>query len=182
MNDAGQDEPAIVTYDGIMISGGRLYSPVAAPPLGYLVQIFLRDNSHSIFDTMDIPSDLPESETFDYMYIFHNQSIYAEITSLTRINNGDLDGDGFVGINDLNTVLSNWNQAVTFGDRMSGDPSGDAFVGIQDLNLVLGNWNAGTPPGSPENPVQAVPEPASLALMAVCALILCKRGGLAVAR
>jgi hypothetical protein len=61
---------------------------------------------------------------------------------------GDLDGDGFVGIADLNLVLGNWNQNVTPGDLLSGDPDGDGFVGIADLNVVLGNWNAGTPPAA----------------------------------
>ncbi len=37
---------------------------------------------------------------------------------------------------------------------------------MEDLNVVLGNWNAGTPPGGP------VPEPASMAWVAVSALIL----------
>ncbi len=60
---------------------------------------------------------------------------------------GDLNGDGFVGIADLNTVLGNWNQDVAAGVGTVGDPTGDGFVGIADLNFVLGNWNAGTPPG-----------------------------------
>jgi hypothetical protein len=58
---------------------------------------------------------------------------------------GDLDGDGFVGIDDLNIVLGNWNTSVPTGSLSDGDPSGDGFVGIDDLNTVLGNWNAGTP-------------------------------------
>ncbi len=72
---------------------------------------------------------------------------------------GDLDGDGFVGISDLNMVLGNWNQTIPPGDPLA-DPSGDGFVGIEDLNTVLGNWNNGTPP-----PSVAVPEPASLGLL-----------------
>jgi len=60
---------------------------------------------------------------------------------------GDLDCDGFVGIDDLNVVLSHWNAFVTPGDVFAGDLSGDGFVGIADLNEVLGDWNAGTPPG-----------------------------------
>ena len=72
---------------------------------------------------------------------------------------GDLDGDGFVGIDDLNIVLSNWNQNVPPANPQA-DPSGDGFVGIDDLNTVLGNWNAGTPPGG-----AAVPEPGTLALL-----------------
>lgn len=73
---------------------------------------------------------------------------------------GDLDGDGFVGISDLNLVLGNWNQNVPPGNQ-DADPSGDGFVGIEDLNTVLGNWNAGTPP------THAVPEPASLAFVVI---------------
>ncbi|MEZ6190690.1 MAG: FG-GAP-like repeat-containing protein [Phycisphaerales bacterium] len=78
---------------------------------------------------------------------------------------GDLDGDGFVGIADLNIVLGNWNTNVTAGDALMGDPSGDGFVGIEDLNAVLGNWNTGTPPG------YAVPEPASLILFVLPGLL-----------
>ena len=82
---------------------------------------------------------------------------------------GDLDGDGFVGINDLNIVLGLWNQNVTAGDP--GDPSGDGFVGIDDLNFVLGNWNAGTPPtGS-----ASIPEPGTAAVLSVGGLILMRR-------
>ncbi len=75
---------------------------------------------------------------------------------------GDLNGDGFVGIADLNIVLGNWNLTVTPGDLLAGDAQDDGtgFVGIADLNVVLGNWNAGTPPGP-----AVVPEPASLALL-----------------
>ena len=82
---------------------------------------------------------------------------------------GDLDGDGFVGINDLNIVLGNWNQNVPPGDPLA-DPSGDGFVGIDDLNEVLGNWNAGTPPVS-----GSVPEPGSLVCLSVGVMLLGRR-------
>ncbi len=81
---------------------------------------------------------------------------------------GDLDGDGFVGIEDLNIILGNWNLGVALGDLGLGDPSGDGFVGIEDLNIVLGNWNAGTPP-PPVQAFAAVPEPAALCSMAILA-------------
>lgn len=83
---------------------------------------------------------------------------------------GDLDGDGFVGIDDLNLVLANWNQSVPPGNPLA-DPSGDGFVGIDDLNEVLGNWNAGTPPSGGNT----IPEPASLAMLGLGSLAMLRR-------
>ena len=68
---------------------------------------------------------------------------------------GDLNADGFVGIDDLNIILTAWNTNVTKGSPLQGDPSNDGFVGIDDLTLVLGNWNEGTAPTTTQN----VPEP-----------------------
>jgi len=83
---------------------------------------------------------------------------------------GDLDGDGFVGINDLNIVLGAWNQNVPPADP-AADPSGDGFVGIDDLNTVLGNWNAGTPPVAGS----AVPEPATFLVLTLGGLATLRR-------
>jgi HEAT repeats len=84
---------------------------------------------------------------------------------------GDLDGDGFVGIADLNIVLGNWNQNIPPGDPLA-DPSGDGFVGIADLNIVLGNWNAGSVPPS------SVPEPGMIEIVfALLFLLALKRRG-----
>jgi len=61
---------------------------------------------------------------------------------------GDLDEDGFVGINDLNLVLGDWNNTIFTGDpAMVGDLNGDFFVGIDDLNAMLANWNQNVFPG-----------------------------------
>ncbi len=66
---------------------------------------------------------------------------------------GDLNSDGFVGLDDLDIILTNWNQTIPPGDLLA-DPSGDGFVGLDDLDIVLNNWNAGTPPRS-----ISIPEP-----------------------
>jgi exopolysaccharide biosynthesis protein len=78
---------------------------------------------------------------------------------------GDINLDGFVGIVDLNFLLSRWNQSVPKGDHSQGDLAGigDGYIGIDDLNVVLGNWNAGTPPTDGA----AIPEPATLVVMAL---------------
>jgi hypothetical protein len=116
----------------------------------------------------------PEGTLFgDYMltYLYDGGDGDAnDLALVLALLTGDLDGDGFVGIGDLNAVLGNWNQNVTPGSLIQGDPSGDGFVGIEDLNTVLGNWNTGTPPVA-----AAVPEPASLAVLGLCASLTLRR-------
>lgn len=86
---------------------------------------------------------------------------------------GDLNADGFTGIEDLNIVLSNWNQQVQPGELTEGDPTGDGFVGIEDLNTVLGNWNAGTPPVA--EATGTIPEPATALLLAAFGIAFLRR-------
>lgn len=85
-------------------------------------------------------------------------NVVATASPTLPVIGGDLNADGFVGIEDLNAVLGNWNQNVTTGLFTLGDPTADGFVGIEDLNAVLGNWNAGTPPVAGH---ADVPEPVS---------------------
>ena len=87
---------------------------------------------------------------------------------------GDLNGDGFVGVDDLNIVLIHWNQSVAPGNLAMGDPTGEGFVGVDDLNIVLVNWNNGVPPTDGG----AIPEPASLMLFGVGAVVVMRRRGI----
>jgi len=73
---------------------------------------------------------------------------------------GDLDGDGFVGLNDLDLILNNWNQTIPPGNPLA-DPTGYGFVGLADLDIVLNNWNTGTPPTGQAN----IPEPGVCLMM-----------------
>ncbi len=68
----------------------------------------------------------------------------AQVDDIDDIS-GDLNGDSFVGIDDLIIVLVNWSRQVTPGDLIHGDANGDGFVGVDDLNVLLSNWNVGYP-------------------------------------
>lgn len=92
---------------------------------------------------------------------------------------GDLDGDDFVGQDDLNIILGAWGEDVVVGS--TADPSKDGFVGQDDLNIVLAGWGKGTPPEVVT--AVAVPEISSnllLPLLFVClALVRSRRQSVA---
>jgi Glycoside Hydrolase Family 113 len=131
--------------------------------------------THSVSIALSAFSVLPATGSSFYELVIGLNAAWSRGNATILIDNfrvvellgdlaGDLDGDGFVGIADLNVVLGAWNQSVTPGDM--ADPSGDGFVGIEDLNEVLGNWNAGTPPEI------AVPEPGALASLIGLAMLV----------
>ncbi|XAL98099.1 PEP-CTERM sorting domain-containing protein [Phycisphaeraceae bacterium D3-23] len=81
---------------------------------------------------------------------------------------GDLNADGFVGVEDLDLLLANWGDSTSPLNYAHGDLSGDGLVGDADLQLVIANWGNGTPGGT-------VPEPGSAALLGFGVLSLLRR-------
>jgi len=152
--------------DGLYLATLRLKMPglTDSEPVHLLFNAhYQRDAQNNIVFVGDAPQVDPSSESLAVAWIEQNL--------IGGALPGDLDGNGFVGIDDLNIVLSNWNQNVPPANPLA-DPSGDGFVGIDDLNEVLGNWNAGVPPtGS-----AGVPEPTSLTLIGLGALTVLRRG------
>jgi peptidoglycan/xylan/chitin deacetylase (PgdA/CDA1 family) len=75
---------------------------------------------------------------------------------------GDVDGDGFVGSGDLDTVRFFWGEEVTPGDYSRGDLSGDGRVGSADLDIVRACWGN-------RSHSATVPEPSTWMLLLVAA-------------
>lgn len=113
--------------------------------------------------------DLGNGLAFDPLY--GSNRVLIEVIQIPLL--GDLNNDGFVGIDDLNIILSHWNEEAGVGNFQIGDVTGDGLVGIQDLNTVLGNWHAGTLPPAETNSV--VPEPASIAMLLLGGMSLLRR-------
>ena len=135
------------------------------PNLGDSFEIITTGSLTGTFSSIT-GTDLGGGLSFDVVYGLDHVTLNVISNSIP----GDLDGDGFVGINDLNIVLANWNQNVPPANPLA-DPSGDGFVGIDDLNEVLGNWNAGTPPNATAN----IPEPGTLGLLSLAIALIQRR-------
>jgi len=166
---------------GIPFEGGNELAYTQAPGLTETAEIYFNDpafaglllptgNTLAVFATKQSTGQAPSEQNFAFRMNYVDLLYNTDLVPGQGID-GDLNGDGFVGQDDLNLILGNWGQNVTPGDPLFGDPSGDGFVGQDDLNQVLGGWGQGTPP------VEAVPEPGSLLLMALAGI-----GGLAAYR
>lgn len=152
--------PAVYFYLGTTLSNAAFTDGLAVDPI--LTGTAYDGTQGSLF------FDLPLGETFNN---YHAISVWCADfkvdfgSGLFFPIQGDLNNDGFVGIEDLGHVLGAWNMTFAPGTFI-GDPNGDGFVGIEDLNIVLGNWNNGTPPvGNAGN----VPEPGICAVMLLSA-------------
>jgi PEP-CTERM motif/Dockerin type I domain len=75
---------------------------------------------------------------------------------------GDLNHDGTVNAQDISLLASNWLQK---GSTVSGDANNDGIVNGQDIAVIAGHW-LWTIQGAP-GATTAVPEPSSIALLAV---------------
>ena len=165
----------LITYTGdTILTAGTL--SVGTASLSDLADVYLTTGAtmHLNFAGNDVINDLLIDDVSQQAGTYgaigsaadFPMTLFTGLGLLEILLPGDLDGDGFVGINDLNIVLANWNQNVPPANPLA-DPSGDGFVGIDDLNEVLGNWNAGVPPGASAN----VPEPASFLLMGAAGIL-----------
>ncbi len=140
-----------------------------APTLGDSFDIL---TASSIVGTFNDVTGTLVGGTTRFFVTYLADRVRVEVVATAPHLAGDLDDDGFVGIDDLNLILGRWNQASPAGVWPLGDVSGDGFIGIADLNAVLGNWNAGTPP--PAN-TASVPEPGTLVVLLIGAGVMAGR-------
>ncbi len=159
-----------VDVSGIFTAGGTLSVALTdgapSPRAGDVFDILDFTYASGAFDVLDLPVLETGLAWNTSALLITGELSVASIQLL-----GDLNGDGYVGLDDLDIVLTAWNQNVTAGDWSAGDPSGDGFVGLADLDFVLSNWNAGTPPTIQGD----IPEPMSVVLMGLGCVTLMKR-------
>lgn len=72
---------------------------------------------------------------------------------------GDFNNDGYIGLEDLQSILDHWNESGFPGN--AGDLNADGYVGLDDLQIILDTWNEGTPPAVAAH----IPEPAPVIML-----------------
>ena len=132
---------------------------------------------------------LADNFTLEYTS-FAGQSVDSNSLILVAAHVGDSTLDGKIDIQDLNKVVAHWQHTgLLWSDGDTTGPQGipDGIVDIQDLNAVVANWQldvgSGLATGSASGfsiqnsafPSSPVPEPATLALLALAAPTLLLR-------
>ena len=83
----------------------------------------------------------------------------------TPAGTGDANNDGIVNGQDIALIASHW---LHIGSNVGGDVNGDGIVNGQDIAVIASHWldtyGSGAGGGS------AVPEPSSIALLAIGAI------------
>lgn len=183
--DGLASQPDIVIMSPIPVStGGQASSSIDAGVIENEIAPAVR-NDVANFAAVDAFIDLnllfPEDSTEFYPNddIIHPSSAGYEFIAqqvfdlLTTDPLGDLNGDHYVGIADLDIVLANWGGTVDPGNRSLGDANGDGTVGQHDLQMILDTW--GSAALGYDAPTEAIPEPASAALLLAGAGVLMRR-------
>ena len=119
--------------------------------------------------------DLVQVDGTLYLVDGYAGTIHAYVVTIP----GDANGDGAVDDLDLTALVTHWQQ---YGGLAEGDFNGDGFISQLDLTVLATAWPGGPGPDAsgttPGGDVSAVPEPATLSLLALLALSLPKRDGL----
>ena len=84
----------------------------------------------------------------------------------------DFNDDGVVDDLDLTILATHWQMA---GDHSEGDADGSGFIDDVDLTALATEWPAGAGPDISGADVSAIPEPATLSLLALSGLALLRR-------
>jgi len=170
-------------YDQINVAGDATLAgelllqtlPGYTPTLGETFDIITAGALAGAFDSIaGIPLGTIGGDAVGLAVLYSPTGVTARVSLI-----GDVNLDDQVNVVDLGILATNWQAGETWADA---DFTGDGLVNLADLGALAGNWQAGV--SSPSSATFAdawaalptdVPEPTTLALLAVGGLTMCRR-------
>ncbi len=102
-----------------------------------------------IFEDMTAPVD-------GVVYAFYNRELYSFVISKANLESGDFDGDGEIGAEDAQNVLTLYAESVagneprlTDAQKKAADVNGDGTIDVADAQLILLYYVQNTVTGIP---------------------------------
>ncbi|KKM23646.1 hypothetical protein LCGC14_1613130, partial [marine sediment metagenome] len=162
---AGESDKLVVT--GTADLGGELEVSLID---GFVPEMFDEITiltAGTVTDTFDSTSGLTGLGGKAGLYFAVDYDYDANDVTLTAsAQTGDATLDAVVDITDLGALAANWK--ATGAKWSQGDFTGEGSVDITDLGALAANWQFGVP-------ITAIPEPATLVLLAIGGLALIRR-------
>ncbi|MCY2924390.1 MAG: dockerin type I domain-containing protein, partial [Planctomycetota bacterium] len=128
-----------------------------------------------VLDPQTVPTNVPRGTPYTGTATFVTSSgtFTYDLTADVYAHAGDVNGDGQVSLLDYNVVKANFGNAYESGNHWGdGDVNGDLQVGLLDFNIVKAHFGHTTGDGAA---VTAVPEPATMSLLALAGLAALRR-------
>jgi len=161
------DKVKLMSYEGVLINdlgGGTITFDVTG--LGENGDVWTYGHMEGVDLVLDLIVAFGDIDGSNYVYL-------TGLSGGTPVGPelpGDANDNGFVDDDDLAILLSNWEQDPgTITTWALGDFTADTDVDDDDLAVLLGNWTGPGPAGA------AVPEPATMALLALGGLSVLRR-------
>ncbi len=126
----------VLSVSGAVMLGGTLNLSLVVgsePIAGQQFQVVTASSVSGAFDTVNAPSGVTVS--------VEPGAVVVTVTVGGPPANGDINGDGVIGINDFLALLAAWGP----NPGHPADIDGNGVVGINDFLLLLANWGPACP-------------------------------------
>ncbi|MCY2926108.1 MAG: dockerin type I domain-containing protein [Planctomycetota bacterium] len=172
LNNLGQQSGNVTS---VSLTGPFSFAAPVPGPTPYAIAGGGSAAYNIVLDPQTVPTNVPRGTPYTGTATFVTSSVTFtyDLTANVFAHAGDVTGDGQVSLLDYNVIKANFGAAYESGNHWAdGDVNGDLQVGLLDFNIVKAHFGHTTGDGAA---VTAVPEPATMSLLALAGLAALRR-------